>query len=184
MNFIIQDLLDFAQIKGDKFRKNNLVFNIKDAIEKVMSIQRQKAKDKNLEFDAAFINIGNEEEGQESPMICCDEHRIMQVLLGLQTNALKFTKRGRVQTNVEIITEDSQKYLKISVIDTGIGIPEKNQNKLFKLFGFVQDSQNLNINGIGLGLMISKQIVKKFDGNVNFISEEGCGSTFCFTFKL
>ena len=61
MNFIIQDLLDFAQIKGDKFRKNNLVFNIKDAIEKVMSIQRQKAKDKNIEFDAAFINIGDEE---------------------------------------------------------------------------------------------------------------------------
>ena len=71
-------------------------------------------------------------------MICCDEHRIMQVLLGLQTNALKFTKKGRVQTNVEIITsEDSQKFLKISVIDTGIGIPEKNKKHLFKLFGFV-----------------------------------------------
>jgi signal transduction histidine kinase len=62
----------------------------------------------------------------------------MQVLLGLQTNALKFTKKGRVQTNIEIITsEDNHKYLKISVIDTGIGIPEKNQDKLFKLFGFV-----------------------------------------------
>ena len=118
-------------------------------------------------------------------MICCDEHRIMQVLLGLQTNALKFTQKGRVQTNVEIITtEENQKFLKISVKDTGIGIAKKNQDKLFKLFGFVQDDQNLNVNGIGLGLMISQLIVKKFDGNVTFDSQEGEGSTFCFTFKL
>ena len=62
----------------------------------------------------------------------------MQVLLGLQTNALKFTQKGRVQTNVEIITtEENQKFLKISVKDTGIGIAKKNQDKLFKLFGFV-----------------------------------------------
>jgi signal transduction histidine kinase len=59
------------------------------------------------------------------------------------------------------------------VIDTGIGIPKKNHEKLFKLFGFVQDDQHLNVNGIGLGLMISKQIVEKFDGKINFQSEEG-----------
>ena len=63
MNFIIQDLLDFAQIKGDKFRKNNLVFNIKDAVEKVMSIQRQKAINKDLEFEADFINFSDDHEG-------------------------------------------------------------------------------------------------------------------------
>ena len=63
MNFIIQDLLDFAQIKGDKFRKNNLVFNIKDAVEKVMSIQRQKAINKDLEFEADFINFSDDLEG-------------------------------------------------------------------------------------------------------------------------
>ena len=63
MNFIIQDLLDFAQIKGDKFRKNNLVFNIKDAVEKVMSIQRQKAINKDLDFEAEFINFSDDGEG-------------------------------------------------------------------------------------------------------------------------
>ena len=186
MNFIIQDLLDFAQIKGNKFRKNNLVFNIKDTVEKVMCIQRQKANDKNLEFKAEFLNIGTEEEGQESSMICCDEHRIMQVLLGLQANALKFTQKGTVKTIIEIIKDErnGKKFLKISVIDTGIGIAKENQDKLFKLFGFVQDNQQLNVNGIGLGLMISQQIVEKFGGNVNFESEEGKGSTFSFTFQL
>ena len=109
----------------------------------------------------------------------------MQVLLGLQANALKFTQKGRVQTDIEILTEaDGEKYLKISVIDTGIGIPKVNHEKLFKLFGFVQDEQHLNVNGIGLGLMISKQIVEKFDGKIEFHSEEGAGSTFSFTFKL
>ena len=90
-------------------------------------------------------------------MICCDEHRIMQVLLGIQANALKFTQKGKVQTKVEILTnEDGKKHLKISVIDTGIGIPKENREKLFKLFGFVQDDKNLNVNGIGLGLVISQ----------------------------
>ena len=90
-------------------------------------------------------------------MICCDEHRVMQVLLGIQANALKFTQKGKVQTMVEILTnEDGRKHLKISVIDTGIGIPKENQDKLFKLFGFVQDDKNLNVNGIGLGLVISQ----------------------------
>jgi len=56
-------LLDFAQIKGDKFRKNNLVFNIKEAVEKVMSIQRQKAINKDLDFEAEFINFSDDGEG-------------------------------------------------------------------------------------------------------------------------
>ena len=76
-------MLDFAQIKGDKFRKNIEKFNIKETIEKVMCIQRQKANDKGLDFSVDFVGIGTENEGMESPIICCDEHRIMQVLLGL-----------------------------------------------------------------------------------------------------
>ena len=57
----------------------------------------------------------------------------MQVLLGLQSNALKFTERGSVHIKVQVINE----FLRIAVIDTGIGIPEEHQNKLFKLFGFI-----------------------------------------------
>lgn len=72
-------------------------------------------------------------------MICCDEHRIMQVLLGIQANALKFTQKGRVKTIIEIVKGEDKRFLKISVVDTGIGIPKENQDKLFKLFGFVQD---------------------------------------------
>jgi signal transduction histidine kinase len=108
----------------------------------------------------------------------------MQVLLGLQSNAIKFTEKGTVQTRVQIIKEGLDRYLKISVQDTGIGIRLKDQDKLFKLFGFVQDQKDMNVNGIGLGLMISKQIVEKFGGEINFESKHGVGSTFTFTFKL
>ena len=68
--------------------------------------------------------------------------------------------------------------------DTGIGILKEDQGKLFKLFGFVDDSQQMNINGIGLGLMIAQQIVDKFEGGISFSSEYGKGSCFQFTFKL
>ena len=63
----------------------------------------------------------------------------MQVLLGLQSNALKFTTEGFVKIIVEMKKQDDHQYLNISVQDTGIGIPTKDQDKLFKLFGFVQD---------------------------------------------
>ena len=83
----------------------------------------------------------------------------MQVLLCLQSNALKFTQEGYVKIVVEIVPKDENTFLEIQVIDTGIGIKEEDQDKLFKLFGFVQDTKNLNKNGIGLGLAISDEIV-------------------------
>ena len=71
----------------------------------------------------------------------------MQVLLVLQANALKFTQRGKVETVVEIEENEIQEqYLKISVVDTGIGIPKENQGKLFKLFGFTNQNKKDTMN--------------------------------------
>jgi signal transduction histidine kinase len=113
-------------------------------------------------------------------MVICDEQRIKQILLGLQSNAIKFTEKGYVKIRVAITGST----LKIEVEDTGIGIPKESQDKMFKLFGFLQDSKQLNTNGIGLGLVIAQQVVEKFNGKVSFTSEEGKGSTFTFTFQL
>lgn len=156
MSFMVQDLLDYSQIKADKFRKVLKTFNIRQSIEKVMCIQRQKAIDLKLDFYAEFVNIKMDEQEQDEevngiqkycPVIHCDEQRIMQVLLGLQSNALKFTQNGKVMIRVEIILKDSkekpnekERYLQISVVDTGIGIAKEDHHKLFKLFGFVKDS--------------------------------------------
>ena len=70
------------------------------------------------------------------------------------------------------------------MIDTGVGIPYDKQNQLFKLFGFVKDTASMNTNGIGLGLVISENIVNMFEGMIDFISVPEEGSTFTFTFKL
>ena len=78
------------------------------------------------------------------------------MILNFQSNALKFTENGQVT----IITTIEDNVLKVQVKDTGIGISEENQRKLFKLFGFISDTQDKNINGIGLGLMITQQLVQ------------------------
>ena len=80
-------------------------------------------------------------DGRHSPMLRTDEARIMQVLLGLQSNALKFTTSGHVKVIVRIVEDEDgpsdHKMVEISVEDTGIGISQKNQQKLFKLFGLL-----------------------------------------------
>jgi signal transduction histidine kinase len=81
-------------------------------------------------------------------------------LLGIQSNAIKFTRKGYVTINVEIETHGEDQYLKISVEDSGIGIKQQDQKKLFKLFGFLDNHQGMNTNGIGLGLVIANKIVK------------------------
>ena len=70
------------------------------------------------------------------------------------------------------------------MIDTGVGIKYEDQDKLFKLFGFVKDTKSMNTNGIGLGLVLCESLVKVFDGTIDFKSEPGEGSTFKFTFQL
>mmetsp|Transcript_1030 Transcript_1030/g.1236 ORF Transcript_1030/g.1236 Transcript_1030/m.1236 type:complete len:132 (+) Transcript_1030:795-1190(+) len=127
MSFLVQDFLDYSQIKSGNFRKNIKGFNIRKTIEKVMSIQRRKAESLKLNFFASFENIGKQntpiqKDGRHSPIVFTDEQRVMQVLLNLQSNALKFTQNGEVRLLVRIVDEGSKKLLKIKVADTGVGI--------------------------------------------------------------
>mgnify|MGYP002637249524 CR=1 FL=1 len=75
-------------------------------------------------------------------------------------------------------------FLQIAIQDTGVGIAKENHDKLFKLFGFLEDTKKQNKNGVGLGLAISKQIVEQFEGSITVDSEVGRGSTFTFRFKI
>jgi signal transduction histidine kinase len=101
LTFIVQDLLDYAQIKSGKFRKNIMEFNVINAVEEIMIIQQRKAVDNNIRLHATFENIRSDGQDHEidhqfieetfSYMVNTDQQRVMQVLLGLQSNALKFT---------------------------------------------------------------------------------------------
>ena len=117
-------------------------------------------------------------------MIYTDQDRVCQVLLGIQSNAIKFTETGKIEIKVSILDKDQKEYLQVDVIDTGVGISKEDQQKLFKLFGFVETSQGMNTHGIGLGLVISQNIVNVFGGQIDVHSVRDEGSTFSFQFLL
>ena len=98
------------------------------------------------------------------------------------SNAAKYTNRdGKILIHAELI---SLSKVKVSITDTGKGIKKKDQDKIFKIFGNVIGKNEINTNGIGLGLVISKMIAQDFGGDVDFFSEYKQGSTFFFTFRL
>jgi signal transduction histidine kinase len=194
---MVQDFLDWAQIRQGKFRKNVTRFDIRELVNKVMAIQQQKAEEIGIQLKAVFVNI--EELGPDSPahmhspFVLTDEKRVMQVILGLQSNALKFTKRGSITIKVAIEQPDLEKadrFLAVEVQDTGVGIPAEDRGKLFKLFGFIENRNSvMNKNGIGLGLSIAKSIVTQFGGSIELKESVPAplpnqGSVFKFTFKL
>ena len=187
MEFLVQDLLDFAQIKAGKFRKNIKQFNIKEAIQQVLDIQSYKAQKQGIELSVEYANLNDDEEDKidsYSPFIYSDMARIQQIILNLQSNALKFTEVGTVKVKCSIQEQEKAKFLKVSVIDSGMGISKQNQEKLFQLFGFLNDTEKQNTNGIGLGLMISNKLVSEFGGKFTVNSDIGQGSEFSFTIKL
>ena len=104
------------------------------------------------------------------------------MFLNLLSNAIKFSnKNGKIRVIAEKMGNG---HVRISVEDNGKGIKTKNQNKLFKLFGTHKDEKKgVNTNGIGLGLVISKLIVTKFNGYIDFVSKYKRGSTFFYTFE-
>lgn len=115
-----------------------------------------------------------------------DYGRLQQVLTNLVSNALKFTdKNGVITISCRPMTINDENFLQASVQDTGIGISKEDQEKMFKLFGFLSSSESRNSKGIGLGLYISQQIVSEFGGGKILLdSELGMGTKFTLRFKI
>ena len=139
MQFMIQDILDYAQIKAGKFRKNIAKFNVIDSVHNVVMIQQKRCDEKGIFLKTIFENISeNEQLGCYSPFINTDEDRLKQVLIGLLSNAIKFTKKGGIMISVKIFDDPKigERFVHISVQDTAAGIPREQQSKMFKMFGF------------------------------------------------
>ena len=107
------------------------------------------------------------------------------MLINIQSNALKFTEEdGQVTIMYSLYKLLSKSYLEIQVKDTGQGIRKNDRKKLFKLFGFIQSTAEVNTKGIGLGLAISKDIIEQFGGSIGFTSQWEKGSIFSFRMEL
>ena len=172
---VINDILDYSKIDGDKLELEVLPFNLIGCIEISMDLVAAKAAEKGLEL-TYFQKDG------VPTMLKGDEIRLRQILINLLGNAVKFTETGEVMLFVSSSPADDGKVeLHFEVKDTGIGITQENLGKLFQFFTQVDSSTTRHYGGTGLGLAISRRLVEMMGGNIWAESERGVGSTFHFT---
>lgn len=169
---IINDVLDFSKIEAGKLQiveKDYLVF---DVLNDVAAGIRNQLEEKNLEFVL--------EMDETIPSVLRgDEIRIKQILNNLLSNAAKYTEKGRVTFAAKGIRTKEGFELQLSVTDTGIGIRTEDMERLFNSFQRLELEKNRYIQGTGLGLNITKQLVDSMNGKIDVKSEYGKGS--CFT---
>lgn len=171
--FLINDLLDISQIRAQKIRlypKPVEVVKLIDDVSKIVSLQ---ASLKGIDF---LYNV----DADVPKIIVSDENRLQQILINLLGNAIKFTFAGYVEICVRISPKDPSS-VEFSVNDTGIGISEANQQKLFQAFEKIDSKRSLNPTGVGLGLVISNSLAQMLGSGIEFTSREGLGSSFFFS---
>ncbi|MCT7606652.1 response regulator [Aliarcobacter butzleri] len=175
---IINDILDYSKIEIGKLDILKEPFYLNQLLENISNIFGYKIYEKGLEFSFTVDpKINNSLIG--------DSLRLTQILNNFIGNAIKFTQKGYVHVDINLIRKNENKLLlDFSVKDTGIGIALENQNKLFKAFNQEDSSTTKRFGGTGLGLVIAKQLVELMDGEVYFSSIKDKGSTFGFKIEL
>jgi PAS domain S-box-containing protein len=170
---LINDILDLSRIEAGKMELQFEEVNTRALIESVMSTARGLLKDKPVELR---VNLP-----ENLPTIRADQMRVRQVLLNLVSNAAKFTEEGSITITASVVFEEGRQMVRIAVTDTGPGISEEDQKKLFQPFSQVDASLTRKVGGSGLGLSISQALVHMHQGSIGLESEVGKGSTFYFT---
>ena len=175
---IINDILDFSKIESGALQLEQEAFEIRDCVEGTLDIMAARASEKGLEL--AY------EIAEDVPLeFRGDVTRLRQILVNLVGNALKFTEHGEVEVTIaREPTVTAKNLLRIAVRDTGIGIPEAAQVRLFNSFSQVDASIARKYGGTGLGLAISKRLAELMGGRMWLESAPGVGSTFFFTVAL
>lgn len=171
---LINDILDFSKMEAKKLILNNVSFNLKSLLFELDNIISIKAIEKSLKFSIKVEeNVVNELYG--------DSLRLMQILINLVSNAIKFTESGFVK--LEISKGEGNLY-RFVVEDSGIGIEVNQINRLFESFTQADESTTRKYGGTGLGLAISKQLVTLMGGTIRIESQLGLGSKFIFEIPI
>ena len=176
---IINDILDYSKIEAGKLDIVNKKFFIDDMLRNLSNLFGYAIYGKNLEFSFNLdLNLHNSFIG--------DSLRLTQILTNLMGNAIKFTEHGNIVLKVTSAPRegDNEVLITFCIEDSGIGISEENQKKLFQSFTQADNSITRNYGGTGLGLMISKQLTELMGGEIWFESQEGVGSKFYFSIPL
>ena len=172
---LVNDILDLTKVEAGKLELENTVFDVEQVINEVVAIVTEGTKTKNI---ALSLELASD----LSHWISGDPWRFRQVLLNLLSNAIKFTSNGSVTVKLSPRSAEAcDGALLIEVIDTGIGIADDVQPKLFNLFIQADSSDTRKYGGSGLGLAISKRLVELWGGHLGLESQLGVGSRFWFS---
>lgn len=170
---VINDVLDISKLEEGKLTLNVSPCNVKEVITQVHMLEAALAKDKGIDFSI-------DDRGFEDVWVSIDAGRIRQVLLNFVSNAIKFTDDGEVKIRMSAIDKGHEATIKFEVIDTGLGISDEMQERLFGRFEQADNTVTRTTTGSGLGLAISRELVDLMDGDIGVKSNEGQGSTFWF----
>ena len=175
---ILNDILDFSKIEAGKLTLESTPFDFREAIERSVKLHAQSAQAKRLSLSVSIdpaipANLNG------------DPVRLRQVLLNLVGNAVKFTEQGGVNVGV-VLEEDSPNgtLVRVSVVDSGIGLTNEQQARLFNPFTQADGSVTRKFGGTGLGLAIAKRLVEMMGGQMGIESTPGNGSTFWFSARF
>ena len=175
---LINDILDFSKIDTGKLTLEPISFDLHHLADDVLEILSVKARERGLEL---ILRV----ESNCPQYVIGDPGRIRQILYNLIGNAIKFTPKGYIFTNIKVrnIIDDTIE-LKFSVTDTGTGIPKEYHDYIFDKFSQADTSSTRKYGGTGLGLAICRQLCQMMQGNIGVESMVGEGSTFWFTIQI
>lgn len=176
---LVNDILDFSKIEEGKIEIIDVDYDISSMINDLVTMIQARADRKGLLLKLDF-------DRRLPKQLCGDEIRIKQVIANILTNAVKYTQEGSVTFRIgyeRIPDDDKNVMLDVSVTDTGIGIKAEDIEKIFIKFERVEEERNRNIEGAGLGMTITKNLLEKMGSSLKVQSVYGEGSTFSFKLK-
>ncbi len=172
---VIEDILDFSKIEANKIELQQERFDLQILTEEIVEVLREQASSKQL-----YLQLHIDLQGKTR--LQGDAHRLRQVLFNLLGNAIKFTTIGSVSVDICLQQcQQNQVFIQFSVKDTGIGIKENAQQRIFDAFTQEDGSTTRRFGGTGLGLPIAARLVALMDGKLELSSQPGLGSLFYFT---
>lgn len=180
---LVNDILDFSKMKNQDLQLQLRPVDIRSSVTLVLALSHSLVSSKSVRL----VN----QVPDDLPLIEADENRLEQILMNLIGNAIKFTHEGEVRVSAEVIgaslpggISEEKGLIRISITDTGIGIPKDKQTRIFESFEQADGSTAREYGGTGLGLSVTQKLVELHQGTIFLESSEGQGSTFHFTLPV
>lgn len=170
---VINDVLDYSQLQAGQIKIQNETFVLRETVLNAFGLFSPREQSMNLIYQLDM--------GEDLPQwVNSDRHRLMQILVNLLGNAIKFTRQGHIYLRVHKVSGG----VKFTVEDSGIGISDDQRPRIFQRFAQAGDDIHSRFGGTGLGLSITRRLVELMGGDIGFESTKGQGSTFWVTLPL